>query len=264
MSSRADKFDDAKRERDPRECERQAGIESLSADARELGPQILALQKSVLAGLAGSQAREAKRLEQRGADRQRVARIAERAARMETIRADLLEAETAVRNVVDGFQQPGIFHGYVRQASGAPAAGYTVSVVGIRQTKTRLAAKTDESGYFRMVVDAPTPQVKAKASAAAPAPSRSAAATPRTQSKPPPAPPPPPPSPPPPPRGAAVEVADPAGRTVLRDPVPITFEDKRRSEFRIYPLLGKEFGEVEPEPDPNSGEPTPVPEPKRG
>lgn len=246
MSSRSDNTD-AERERDPREREREAGIQGLFADARELGPQILALQKSILAGLAASQAQEAKRLERRGADRQRVARVTERAARMEALRADLLEAETAVRHVADGIAEPGIFHGYVRLPSGAPAVGYTVSIVGTpRQTRSRLAAMTDESGYFRMAVN--NPPATGKSGAAA---SHAAAEKTRSRSA-------------PPTRGASAEVADPAGRTVLRDPVPLTFEDNRRSEFRFYPLLGRDFAEVEPEPDPNSGGPTPVTEPKKG
>jgi hypothetical protein len=228
----------------------QAGIAAAFGQAADLGPQVLALQQSLLAGVVQSQRREAKRLAQLyGEDDARIARAVERAAQVSQLHAQAQSQAAVVSRVVQTFQQDGIFHGYVHHSDGAPAVGYAVKLempgTSDKKQLQRGAAETDDTGYFRIdltgtsdnnqqdsgkvrrwterlarlvagEVAGEEQQEEAHAStAAAPdkPPTGVAPGEPATSSR--------------------VEVLDPSGRVVFEDPDPPTF-DAAQSEFRYY------------------------------
>jgi len=220
--------------------ERQAGIASLFGEAGDEAPAMLSLQKGLLAGIGAALSREAKRLEARG-DRKtpRNGAMARRAERVARLKHNLGEAETLVRRVVESVAEPGMFHGYVWLGSGAPAVGYAVRITPPGASVKPMSAKTDDTGYFRMAVAAPatkSPGAKrergAKTAAAKSAAQNATNAAAGTGAH----------------CNAQVDILDPAGRLIFRDPAPPGFDGGNAPAFRIYPLLGKEFA-IDPEAD---------------
>jgi hypothetical protein len=224
----------------------QAGIADGLGQFAKLAPQVFALQQSLLAGIAQSQQREAKRLASLYADDDpRIARAIERASQVEQLHAQAQAQAAVVGHAVQTFQQDGLFHGYVHQPDGAPAVGYTVEVL-MRSDKEAQSAKTDEEGYFRIDLrgDIDTgaqgsgasrwaelnrwaerfaQMAKAERYAAEPSETtaNSSAAATQTSGE-----------------GTAAssaQVFDPKGRLVFEDPAPPTFEEAS-SQFRYYVL----------------------------
>jgi hypothetical protein len=220
------------------QAEELAGIATVFRRAADLGPQMLALQQALLDGIALSQRREAERLAKRKEDDSRVADTQARAERAAALATAAASAGTAASRVIEVLRRDGLFQGYVAQADGAPAAGFTVQVRGAAgdRESAPLTAKTADDGYFRIeratpkgaarqrkgvqeIVDrlstvgaatSPSTGGSTGASAAAPSgsPGQSAAA-------------------------AQVEVLDTTGRVIFRDPLPPTFSDEA-SVFRYY------------------------------
>ncbi|HEY0858577.1 MAG TPA: hypothetical protein VGE16_16045 [Albitalea sp.] len=245
--SRAARDDQAKVE----QAAHQAGIADALSEAVGLAPQVLALQKAVLEGLARSQNREAERLKARhGENDPRIARASNRALRFDELRMQTVAQAEVADRLAQTFRIEGIFHGYVHHADATPAAGHTVRLAlrGASDTKQQAArtttAKTDATGYFRMDIGKGSREKGAAAGldpwvervttalsreldeAAAPeeagervAGTHASATTDGGNAA----------------TAAQVEVIDPSGRVVFEDPVPPSF-DELASEFRYYTL----------------------------
>jgi len=198
------------RARGPRE--RQAGIAKLFSAGQEMAPGVLAFQKSLVGGLARGAALEQKRLEQRKAPKARLEAGAARGARMEGLVSALSEIKSVLGHVQQGLAEPGIFHGYVRLASGAAAVDHQVVAAFADRANcpVRKVVKTDANGYFRMTL-APDGKEKPRNNAGG--------------------------------KEQAVEVLilDASGKEVYRDPFPPELQADTASAFRFYPLLGKDF-----------------------
>lgn len=211
------------------ERETLSGLAAAFQHAREMGPQLLTLQAVLIQGLALGQRREAARLAGLDETDPRRAEAEARAERAETLRRQAELGSGVAGRLVGGLQAQGLFHGYVFQAGGAPAAGYRVQVRGAEGEPLpmgRKPADVGEDGYFRFEADAKA----ADRAAAAPArnafsalgerlaevQAASAAAGPHAEAA-----------------SAVVEVLDPSGRTVFADPSPPDFASGA-SAFRYY------------------------------
>ncbi len=236
----ADPFADESGFNDARVRERQAAIDMLIKEGRVIGPAILELQVNLLRGLRKSQRREAERLAKLDGQRPRMAALQRRAERLAVIGDHVDAARMAISRFIDGASKPGVFHGYVLLASGAPARDHTVRLAGVGEGRTKpMTTPTDDSGYFRFDVETKTSGTRGEVKTANNAqhsepPIGSVGAQPVD------------------PASAekiastSVEVVDPAGRVVYRDPSPPTFGERRDPGFRLYPLLGEKF-RIEPE-----------------
>jgi hypothetical protein len=213
----------------------QAGIADGLGEFVKLAPQVFELQQQLLAGITQSQRREAQRLAGLYADDDpRIARAVERAAQVEQLQAQAQAQAQVVGHAVQTFQQDGIFHGYVHQSDGAPAAAYTVELL-MRIDKQARAATTNDAGYFR--IDLPLgaqtngqeegaparwtehlARLAGLAAAGEAAPSKEATAAGGEVAA-----------------VSSVRVLDPNERVVFEDPDPPSF-DPLRSEFRFYVL----------------------------
>lgn len=205
-----------------------------------MGPQVLALQQALLAGMVQSQQREAERLAARhGIDDERVGGALERAARFDELGAVAASGGDVAGRLAQTFQQEGLFHGYVTDSDGTSAVGHTVrlQVQGEAGAKAALrgSAKTDSDGYFRIELGARGRAARAEGDLltrwlqalaedapqeeqAAPADEAGADAA-QTQAV----------------VSSSVQVLAPNGRVVFEDPSPPTFEEMA-SEFRYYVL----------------------------
>lgn len=217
----------------------QAGINAVFAELRDMGPQFLRLQQSLIGGLARSQEREAARLAKEDKKDPLVAAAEARAERAGALGAELAKAGEAARRLVKGFSRGGMFHGYVIDTKGEPATGYVVQLSNAAagtDARKALKAKTDETGYFRIDFDAPTRKARriedvitmaagtrekaAKAEGAKEGSNETGDAKAQYE-------------------GARVEVAisSPAKKVVFRDPDPPAFDDPTAAVFRFYPLI---------------------------
>lgn len=234
-SAAADPFAGEAEFNDARVHERQAAINKLVDEGRAIGPAILELQVGLLRGLRRSQRREAERLAKRDGQRQRIAALERRAEQLAVIGDHVDAARMATSRFLDGAGKPGVFHGYVLLASGAPARDHTVRLSGVASGRAKpMTTPTDDSGYFRFDVETETSSARGNTKPAIlaensdppinfigaepikPAPAEKIGNT-------------------------SVEVFDPAGRVVYRDPSPPTFGERREPAFRLYPLLGERF-----------------------
>lgn len=249
--SRAAREDQAKVE----QAAHLAGIAGAFSEALALAPQVLALQRAVLEGLARSQNREAERLKARhGESDPRIARAANRALRFDELRAQTVAQTDVADRVAQTFRVDGIFHGYVHHSNATPAVAHTVRLVLQRVSDTKqqagrtATAKTDATGYFRMDLGKGS-QDKGAAPGVNQWVERVTAALSREVDD----------SPPKEETGARVsdthasastdggnaatvaqvDVIDPSGRVVFQDPVPPSF-DELPSEFRYYTLAEAE------------------------
>src|SRR5689334_14279608 len=137
-------------------CVRRAGIDNVFAAVRAMGPDLLRLQQGVMTGLVQSQAREAERLAAADKDDPRAAAARLRAERLGALAAEVERAGQAVGRFVKGVTRGGMFHGYVIDEAGQPAAAYLVRVSGAAAAEGKvLKAKTDDTGYFRIEFDKP-------------------------------------------------------------------------------------------------------------
>ena len=124
--SRAAREDQAKVE----QAAHLAGIAGALSEAVALGPQVLALQKAVLEGLARSQKREAERLKARhGENDPRIGLASNRALRFDELRTQAVAQAEVADRLAQTFRVDGIFHGYVHHADATPAAAHTVRLV---------------------------------------------------------------------------------------------------------------------------------------
>ena len=247
-----------------------AGLAGAFGEAAKLGPQVLALQQALLAGMVQSRRREAERRSKQNKDDPRAAAAAQKANQLAELQA-LAEGRIGdVGNFADALQRGRILHGYVAQPDGTPAEMHVVQV-DVRDAASKKSrrgrAKTDADGYFRIdlggsdqgggilrVLDQLARAVPddAAGTEAAPVPAASAA-----EAAPPPdnavheADPPSAGAPPAAPSGdatssgaaapasaSAVQVLDPNGQVVLEDPLPPRFAGGN-SEFRYYVLAEK-------------------------
>ncbi|BDB28732.1 hypothetical protein Tamer19_23070 [Cupriavidus sp. TA19] len=219
------------------------GMAGAFARALDLGPQVLALQQALVAGMAQSQQREAERLAARhGMDDERVDSALERAARFGELAGAAAAGGEVAGRLAQTFQYEGVFHGYVTDVDGTPMSGHTIRLElhgdGGSGRAQRGSAKTDADGYFRIELGArreaahadaapltrwlqalaeDLEQEKQAASAEA-APAAPAGATEAQASA-----------------ASSVQVVAPNGRVVFEDPCPPTFEPLP-SEFRYYVL----------------------------
>lgn len=245
----------------------QTALGEALAQATDWARQALAMQQSLLAGLARSQQLEARRLAALyDAEDERVASALARAERYAGMQSEILERATQIGRVVDTFRKDGLFTGYVLQTDGTPAVGYAVqlrisAVVG-RKGASGGKATTDAAGWFSIDTGIAAP---APPPSTGPAPVGGIGDKPilahverlvdrlmgeladhQVAAPPPPAPAPPasgtPPvaNPPPGNAGLATDVAifDPTGRAVFEDPIPPTFAETT-SEFRVYTLFSQ-------------------------
>ncbi len=214
----------------------QAGINAVFAELREMGPQFLRLQEGLIGGVARSQEREVKRLAAEDEKDPLVGAAEGRAERARALGGELASLREAARRLAEGFSQGGMFHGYVVDAQGQPAAGYIVQVNGASEAtsgRKAMKAKTDETGYFRIEFDRPARkgrkaaevvEIDAKADSAKananlepeePGDSRAQYDGEAVQ----------------------VDISSPAKKVVLRDPDPPAFDDPASTIFRFYPLI---------------------------
>jgi len=217
------------------------GMAGAFSRAFAMGPQVLALQQAVLAGMVQSQQREAERLAARhGIDDERVGGALERAARFDEWGAAAASGADVAGRLAQTFQQEGLFHGYVTDAEGSSAVGYTVRLqvqgeAGAKAAALRGSAKTDSDGYFRIELGARDRIARADADLltrwlqaltedaqqeerATPA-DNAGTDTAQAQAG----------------VNSSVQVLAPNGRVVFEDPSPPTFEEMA-SEFRYYVL----------------------------
>lgn len=221
------------------------GMAGAFSRAFAMGPQVLALQQAVLAGMVQSQQREAERLAARhGIDDARVGGALERAARFDEWGAAAASGAEVAGRLAQTFQRQGLFHGYVTDADGASAEGYSVRLqvqggAGGKGAALRGSAKTDSEGYFRIELGArdragradadlltswlqalaDDVQQEEPAAPAAEGAAHAAQAQARVES--------------------SVQVLASSGRVVFEDPSPPTFEEMA-SEFRYYVLTDSE------------------------
>lgn len=223
-------------------------------EVMSLGPDVLSLQRALLAGMGYSQEREVKRLAATldkedprlvaALDRARVFR--ELADGGEAV---LSEATRVVGNAVT---QPGL-QGYVSRADGSPAVRHFVQLAlpsNLNEGKL-LEAETDERGYFNIVLGrAAVANLKRSAAAAQPpaapattgataassapaatasdAAASTAAASSDSSST----------------SNAAVRVLDDKRNEVFRDPLPPNFSDGEQVWFRYYVIGMDRAGDV--------------------
>jgi len=207
------------------ERETLSGLAAAFRSAREMGPQFLTLQTALLEGVVLGQRREAGRLAARDKEDPRVAEAEARAERAEVLRRQAEAGGSAASRLAGGMQTHGLFHGYVFQADGAPAAGWRVQVRGAEGKPLpigRKPAEVGEDGYFRFQPDARAGRAAASHDAfsalgerIASVQAAAAATAPHTEA------------------AAAVEVLDPAGRVAFTDPSPPDFTSDA-SAFRYY------------------------------
>ena len=185
-------------------------------EALDLAPGLLAVQRSLLGGLALSQRREAARLG-RTLDKDhpllQVARA--RTAAFDQLRDDAESGLKQGAQVASNVNQPGVFFGYVREGNGAAAPGLEVRLVlndAIFKGEV-FKDRTDENGFFRIQVplDKATQRDSAKVSVQETVVMVSSTAPGRAS------------------------VHDDKGQELLRDPLPPTFETNA-TEMRLYTL----------------------------
>jgi hypothetical protein len=138
-------------------CERAArlsGVAGAFGEAADLAPQVLELQQALLAGMVLSQRREAERLAaQYDKEDPRIARAVDRMQSLQALNSERTGQAAQVANFVATFQHDCRFSGYVSQADGTPAEGYTVRVEVLdvaNKGALRGSAKTDATGYFQI------------------------------------------------------------------------------------------------------------------
>ena len=209
---------------DDRAVER-AGVDAVFAQAKPMGPLLLQLQRGLAEGLKRSQLREAERLEKKDKQDPRAASARLRAERIGTLAVDLERVGQAAERFVQGMTGGGMFHGYVVDAAGAPAVGHVVRL-GSREQQEAHQAKTDEMGYFRIEFDAPGVRKKTLEEIMAAARDKQGAAAMAGGTGYDPA-----------DTGVEVDILNPAGKIVFRDPAPPDFRDLGEAVFRFYPLV---------------------------
>jgi hypothetical protein len=217
--------------------EQLAGITAAFQQAAEMGPGVFALQKALLQGIALGQRREAKRLAAHNADDPRLAVAIHRAEQAVVWHEEATRAATAAGRFVGGLHQGGIFHGYVVDAAGTAAEGYVVQVAGdaeaVRRQGRKPRATAGADGYFRFDLQEETGtdpgSIRGRRTTFGEMSERFAPAAEALAAL----------------RGAAdqadqsahgeveVEVFDPNGRAVFRDPSPPTLSGET-AEFRYY------------------------------
>lgn len=128
-----------------------AGAVGVAQDLRGFLPRMIALQRALDGGGARVQKREIARLTKKyGDDHPRVREAQARIDALQRQHADFGRGLDGLAKAVDTLAVDDLFHGYVVDADGAPARGYTVRLGDRARDDARLAATTDADGYFRI------------------------------------------------------------------------------------------------------------------
>lgn len=136
------------------DARQRAGIADAAAQLTELGPQVLAMQQALLAGIARSQLREAKRLAERhDNDDPRILQAQVRAEQVKALHQEAQRQGTVLTRMVQTVQHDNIFHGYVLLANGPAAVHCKVTLTTLGPDGDMVPwgeASSDETGYFRI------------------------------------------------------------------------------------------------------------------
>lgn len=128
-----------------------AGAVGVAQAMRGFLPRMIALQRALDDGGARVQKREIERLAKKhGDDHPRVREAQARIDALQRQHAHFDRGLEGLAKAVDTFAADDLFHGYVVDADGAPARGYTVRLGDRARDDARLAAITDGDGYFRI------------------------------------------------------------------------------------------------------------------
>jgi hypothetical protein len=133
---------------------RQAGIGQIFAEGSQFGSTVLELHKGLLGGLARAQKRETERLAAKGQKDAGNRQAQSLGAQAEAIRENVNRIEDAARKLVGAVREKGVLQGYVFAEDGTAAAGHDVRISQTlaRTGSSKLHAKTDETGYFRIIL----------------------------------------------------------------------------------------------------------------
>lgn len=128
-----------------------AGAVGVAQEMRGFLPRMIALQRALDGGGVRVQKREIERLAKKhGDDHPRVREAQARIGALQRQHAHFDRGLEGLAKAVDTFAADDLFHGYVVDADGAPARGYTVRLGDKARDDARLAATTDGDGYFRI------------------------------------------------------------------------------------------------------------------
>jgi hypothetical protein len=128
-----------------------AGAVGVAQEMRGFLPRMIALQRALDGGGVRVQKREIERLAKKhGDDHPRVREAQARIDALQRQHAHFDRGLEGLAKAVDTFATDDLFHGYVVDADGAPARGYTVRLGDKARDDARLAATTDGDGYFRI------------------------------------------------------------------------------------------------------------------
>ena len=133
------------------------GLTTAFARLAEMGPSVIALQAALVDGLVRSGRREAERLAALDKEDPLIEVVTRQADQMLQLQQGLTGNFALARRLVDVIGASRMLQGYVTQESGAAAVGYTVRIVPGKGVRAQLArqteAKTDAQGYFRIQLD---------------------------------------------------------------------------------------------------------------
>ena len=141
-------------QQDVDDARQRAGIADAAAQLIEVGPQVLAIQQALLAGIARSQLREAKRVAERhDNDDPRILQAQVRADQVKALHREAQRQGTVLNKMIQSVQQDNIFHGYLLHANGSAAVHCKVTLTVFGSDCEILPwgeDSSDETGYFRI------------------------------------------------------------------------------------------------------------------
>jgi hypothetical protein len=136
------------------DARQRAGIADAAAQLADLGPEVLAIQQALLAGIARSQQREAKRLaESHANDDPRILQAQARAEQVKALHEEARRQGTVLNRMIETVQDDNLFHGYIHDCNGPAAADFKVKLEFGGPDGEILPwgeASSDATGYFRI------------------------------------------------------------------------------------------------------------------
>lgn len=136
------------------DARQRAGIADAAAQLADLGPQVLAIQQALLAGIARSQLREAKRLAERHAqDDPRILQAQARAEQVKALHEEARRQGIVLTRMIETVQDDNLFHGYIHFGNGPAAVDFKVTLAVAGPNGEMLPggeASSDATGYFRI------------------------------------------------------------------------------------------------------------------
>lgn len=136
------------------DARQRAGIADAAAQLADLGPQVLAIQQALLAGIARSQLREAKRLAERHAqDDPRILQAQARAEQVKALHEEARRQGIVLTRMIETVQDDNLFHGYLHFGNGPAAVDFKVTLAVAGPNGEMLPggeASSDATGYFRI------------------------------------------------------------------------------------------------------------------